>query len=106
MPPLAKFPELPSRSCHAPWPAAITDGHSTLKATYDAACRALNLDESDPIRLRHYEQQIKTTMLSTLQALAACGNPPLPENYIEDVVIHVRELARSMTTALSSSLKL
>jgi hypothetical protein len=27
---LAKFPELPSRPGHAPWPAAITDGHNTL----------------------------------------------------------------------------
>ena len=105
MPPLAKFPELPSRSSHAPWPAAIVDGHNTLKATYDAASRALNLDESDPIRLQHYEKQTKTLMLSTLEALAACGNPSLPEHYIEDIANLVRELAQSMTTALSSSLK-
>ena len=103
--PPAEFPELPSRSCHAPWPAAITDGHNTLKVAYSAASRALNLDESDPIRLRHYETQIKTVMLSTLQALAACEAPPLPERYIEDVANLIRTLAGSMATALDSSLK-
>ena len=103
--PPAEFPELPSRSCHAPWSAAITDGHDTLKAAYGAASRALNLDESDPIRLRHYETQIKTVMLSTLQALAACKAPPLPEHYIEDVANLIRKLAGSMATALDSSLK-
>lgn len=49
MPPSVKFPELPSRSGHAPWPAGITDGHNTLKAAYETASRALNLDESDPV---------------------------------------------------------
>jgi hypothetical protein len=101
----AKFPELPSRSGHAPWPAAITDGHNTLKAYHEAASRALNLDESDPIRLRHYEKQTKTVMLSILQALAACGNPPLPEYYIKGVANLVRQLAHSMSTALGSLLK-
>jgi hypothetical protein len=76
-----------------------------LKASHEAASRALNSDESDPIRLRHYENQTKTVMLSTLQALAACGNPPLPERYIKDVANIVRQLAQSTSTALGSSLK-
>jgi hypothetical protein len=105
MPPPERFPELQSRSGHAPWPASITDGHNTLKVVYEAASRALNLDESDPIRLRHYENQTRTVMLSTLQALAACENPPLPERYIEDAADSIRELAGAMATALDSSLE-
>ena len=103
--PLTEFPELPPRSGHAPWPTGITEGHDTLKATYNAASQALNLDESDPIRLKHYERQTKTVMLPTLQALAASGGPPLPERYIEDVANLVQTLAGLMAAALSSSLK-
>jgi hypothetical protein len=99
------FPDLPARSGHAPWSASITDGHKLLKTAYEAASRALNFDDSDPIRLRHYEKQTKTVMLSTLQALAACDNPPLPERYIEDAANSIRKLASMMGTALDSSLK-
>ena len=76
-----------------------------MKAAYQAASRALNLDESDPIRLRHYDKQIKTVLLSTLQAVATHENPPIPEQYIESIAELVRKLAHSMTTALKSSLK-
>jgi len=99
------FPELPSRSGQAAWPADITDGHLTMKATHKAASQALNLDESNPIRLQHYNKQIKTVMLSTLQALAACKSPPVPERYIEDAANSIRQLAWSTATALKSSLK-
>jgi len=105
MPPPVKFPELPPRSGHAPWSAGITDGHNTLRSAYEAASRALNLDESDPIQLQHHGNQIKTTMLSTLQALAACENPPLPERYVEDTANLIRKLAGLMATALNLSLK-
>ena len=100
-----EFPALPPPSGHVPWPADILDGHMALKTAYDAASRALNLDESDPIRLRHYEKQTKTVILSTLQALAAHERPPLPEDYIEDVANSIRKLAGAMTAALGSSLK-
>jgi len=103
--PLDKFPELLSRPSHAPWSADIIDGHNTLKAAHEAVSRVLNLDESDPIRLRHYEKQIKTVMLSTLQALAAYGNPPLPEHYINDAANSIRQLAGLVAAALNSSLK-
>jgi len=99
------FPELPSRAGPIPWPADVVDGHNALKKTYEATSRVFDLDESDPIRLRHHEKQIKGAMLSTLQALAAHGNPALPEHYIEDIANLVRKLARSMSTALNSSLK-
>jgi len=99
------FPELPSRSSQAPWPADITDGHLAMKATHKAASRALNLDESDPIRLQHYNKQIKTVMLSTLQALAACKSPPVPGHYIKDAANSIQQLAQSTAIALKSSLE-
>ena len=104
-PPPDKFPELPSHPGPAPWPADIIDGHDTLKAVHIAASRALNLDEPDPIRLRHYEKQIKTVMTSTLQALAASENPSLPECYISAVADTIRRLAGLVTVALTSSLE-
>ena len=100
-----EFPDLPSRPRGITWPADIVDGHTTLKAVYGATSRALNLDESDPIQLQHHEKQVKTVMLSTLQALAASEQPPLPEHYIKDVVDVVRKLAGLMTAALNVSLK-
>lgn len=103
--PLDEFPELPSRPGLIPWSADVLDGHNTLATTHKAASRALNLDDSDPIRLRYHEKQIKITMLSTLQALAACENPPLPERYINAAANAVRRLASSIAAALASSLK-
>jgi hypothetical protein len=100
-----EFPVLSSPSGPVPWPADILDGHMTLKVAYNAASRALNLDESDPIRLRHYEKQIKAVMLSTLQALAARKRPSIPEDYIEGVANAIRKLAGAMTATLGSSLK-
>jgi len=103
--PPGMFPELPSRPGPAPWPADIIDGHNTLKAVHKAASQALGLDDSDPIRLRHYEKQVKTTMPSTLQALAACENPSLPECYINAVTNVIRALVGSVALALTSSLR-
>lgn len=99
------FPTLPFPSGHVPWPADILDGHNTLKAAHNAAFRSLNLDESDPIRLRHYEKQIKGVMFSTLRALAECKCPPLPEDYIERVANSIQKLAGAVAAALNSSLK-
>ena len=104
-PPPDKFPDLPLRSGPTPWPAPIVDSHAELKAIHDATSRALNLDESDPIRLRHYEKQIKTAMLSTLQALAASENPSLPERYIKGVANSIERLVDATSDALNSSLK-
>jgi len=98
------FPTLPSFSSHVPWPADILDGHNVLKAVHNAASHSLNLDESDPIRLRHHEKQIKGVMLSTLQALAECECPPLPEDYIESAANSIRKLAGAVGAALNSSL--
>ena len=99
------FPALPSPPGHAPWPADILDGHIALKAVHNATSRSLNLDESDPIRLRHFEKQIKGMMLSTLQALAECEHPSLPEDYINKVANSIRKLAGAITAALNSSLE-
>ena len=100
-----KFPELLPRPGHAPWPADIVDGHSTLKSAHKMVSWSLNLDESDPIHLQHHEKQIKTTMLSTLQALAAHETLPLPEHYINDATNSIQQQARLVGTALASSLE-
>jgi len=76
-----------------------------MKAAHKAASRALNLDESNPIRLGHYNKQIKTIMLSTLQTLAACKSPPVPECYIKDAANSIQWLAQSIAIALKSSLE-
>lgn len=44
-------------------------------------------------------------MLSTLQALAECDHPSLPEDYIGGAANSIRRLARAVAVALSSSLK-
>ena len=104
-PSLDGFPTLPSPSSHTLWSADILDGHVTLKAAHNSASRSLDLDESDPIRLRHHEKQIKGVMLSTLQALAECKHPSLPKDYINGAANSIRKLARAITVALNSSLK-
>ena len=75
------LPPLPLASS-VPWSAEITEAHHGLSAAFSASRRALNLDESDPIRLGHHIKQAETFMTSIVDVLGSQENIPLPSSYI------------------------
>lgn len=104
MPPdaLKLFPELPASPLTAPWPADVLNAHSGLESSYGSARRALNLDESDPIRLRYHLTRASQFMVSMVEVLGLREESPLPTTYIEliagavgNLVIHLRKAFKS-----------
>lgn len=96
------IPPLPPAITH-PWSAEIVQAHRGLASAYGISYRALNLDESDPIRLGHHFKQAETFMSSIVDALAVQANNPLPSEYIEEVQESVNLLADGLRDALGQA---
>ena len=78
----SSFPPLPPAD-EFPWSADVINAHQGLELAYLASQRALELDESDPIRLGHHLKQAETFMGSIIDALSLQSDNPLPDEYIE-----------------------
>ena len=65
--------------------------------------QALNLDESDPIRLGHHLKQAETFMCSIVDALSLQEHNPLPAEYIESLEEAVELLVDGLKDALSQA---
>lgn len=94
-PPPASLPPLVPTD--TPWPAEIVTAHERLTSMFSSARNALNLDESDPIKLRFHLDRASTIMVSIIDALATQNVATLPDQYIislaQDVgslVVHLR----------------
>jgi hypothetical protein len=70
-----------------------------LTSAYLASQRALELDESDPIRLGHHLKQAETFMSSIINALALQPDNPLPDGYIRTIKERVEELVVELRVA-------
>ena len=81
--PLA-LPSLPSAPL-TPWSAEVVEAHHRLATAFLTSRRALNLDESDPIRLGHHLKQAETFMGSIIDVLGSQTNNPFPPGYIGEV---------------------
>jgi hypothetical protein len=81
--PLA-LPSLPP-SPSAPWSADVTEAHRGLSAAFWASRRAVNLDESDPVRLGHHIKQAETFMTTIIDVLGSQTDSPLPSSYIRTI---------------------
>lgn len=93
------LPPLPPAST-LPWSPEIVQAHRGLVSTYMTSYRALNLDESDPIRLGHHLKQGETFMTSIVDVLSTQANNPLPPEYIEEI----RGAVESLTDGLRGAL--
>ena len=96
------LPDLPPTT-GSPWPAEIVQAHHGLHAAFKASRTALNLDESDPIRLGHHLQQVKTFMVSVFEALGRQENNPLPPTYIKQVGDAILGLVSGLQSALTKA---
>lgn len=86
-----------------PWSADIIQAHHGLSSTFGTSYRALNLDESDPIRLGHHLKQAETFMTSIVDALGTQTDNPLPIEYIETTREAVESLVNGLRDALSQA---
>ena len=98
----SSLPPLPA-STTQPWAAEIIQAHHGLSSSFGIAYRALNLDESDPIRLGHHLKQAETFMSSIVNALALQEHNPLPTDYLESLQGAVELLVDGLKDALSQA---
>ena len=96
-----ELPDLPP-STGLPWPAEVIQAHNGLQAGFRVSRTALNLDESNPIRLGHHLQQVKMVMVPVLEALAR-QTSNLPLAYVTGVTEAVFALFEGLQSALAES---
>jgi hypothetical protein len=100
------YPEIPPSlsplpaASTLPWSPEIVQAHRGLVSTYMTSYRALNLDESDPIRLGHHLKQGETFMTSIINVLSTQTTNPLPPEYIEKIGGAVESLVSGLRSAL------
>lgn len=97
--PLA-LPPLPPATT-LPWSAEVVQAHRGLVSAFGISYRALNLDESDAIRLGHHVKQAKTFMTSIVDVFDAQTHNPLPTDYIKTLRRAVELLIDGLQVALS-----
>ena len=98
----SSLPPLPV-STTQPWSANIIQAHRGLTSSFGISYRALNLDESDPIRLGHHLKQAETFMCSIVDALSLQEHNPLPVEYIGSLEEAVELLVDGLKDALSQA---
>jgi hypothetical protein len=96
------LPDLP-RATDIPWSAEIVEAHRGLTSAFRTSRAALNLDESDPIRLGHHLKQAETFMVSIVEALSNQTVNPLPQEYIEAASSTVSSLVVGLRLALTEA---
>ena len=87
----------------APWPAEIIEAHRGLSSAFRTSRAALNLDESDPIRLKHHVKQAETFMVSIVEVLSHQTANPLPQEYIETLSEMVSSLVVGLQLVLTEA---
>ena len=96
------LPTLPT-STSTPWSADVIQAHCRLASAFGIAYRALNLDESDPIRLGHHLKQAETFMTSIIDVFENITDNPLPPTYVETIRRAVESLVSGLRDALDQA---
>jgi hypothetical protein len=103
-PPLSEsLPLLPQPPIDHPWSADIVTAHNELRASFDSARRALNLDESDPIRLRYHLNRASSFMVDVIGALGLREVDPLPSSHLNSLAIAVGSLVVRLRGTLADA---
>jgi hypothetical protein len=79
-PPPASLPPLPLAANNTPWLAEVVTAHEQLISIFNSARHALNLDESDPVKLRFHLDRASTVMVPVIEALVSQST--LPDEHI------------------------
>jgi hypothetical protein len=86
------LPSLPEPPTDHPWSADVITAYQELNASFDSARRALNLDESDPIRLRYHLDRASGFMVNIVDALGTREVNPLPSSHLRSLAVAVGSL--------------
>jgi hypothetical protein len=86
------LPTLPPEIGHRPWSANVCEAHRRLVSFFNSARSALNVDESDPIRLKFHLDRAVNVMVPIINALGQRHDDPLPVYYIQSLVSAVGAL--------------
>jgi hypothetical protein len=97
-----RLPPLPETT-DVSWSADIQALHNRLSDFFDSSRRALNLDESDPIRVRTHLDRASNTMVSIVEALGLRTEDPLPNEYIHSVALATGSLVMHLRHAMETS---
>jgi hypothetical protein len=73
-------------------------------SAFETSYRALNLDESDPVRLGHHLKQAETFMTSIVDVFGTQTNDPLPPEYIANIRTAVEALVEGLRDALNQAI--
>lgn len=102
-PPIPKhLPDIPPY-IESPWSAEVVQAYRGLQAGFRVSRAALNLDESDPIRLGHQLHQARNIMLPVVEALGRQTSNPLPPGFIREIHEAITILIDSLHVALNES---
>jgi hypothetical protein len=100
-PPPASLPPLPLVANNTPWPAEVVTAHEQLISTFNSARHALNLDESDPVKLRFHLDRASTIMVSVIEALVSQST--LPDEHIVSLAQGVGSLVVYLRNTLEGA---
>lgn len=98
------LPSLP-HAITTPWSAQIIEAHNGLTSAFRSSQAALNLDESNPIRLGHHLKQAETFMVSIVEVLGhqTANTNTLPQEYIKAISSAVSSLVLRLRSALTEA---
>lgn len=103
-PPPISLPPLPPAANDTPWPAETVTAHVQLTSAFNSARNALNLDESDPIKLRFHLDRASTFMVSIIDALATAQDQSLlPDGHIVSLAQGVGSLVVYLRNTLDGA---
>jgi hypothetical protein len=97
------FPILPPVAGDAGWPSDLIQAHERLNNLFESARGALNLDESDAIRLTYHLDKAETVARPIVVALQSNDRSNLPSDYIASVAALISSLEHHLQTALANS---
>ena len=87
-----RLPSLPQAPADNPWSADIIAAYEGLNTSFNSARRALDLDESDPIRLRYHLDRASGFMVNVVEALGVREVNPLPSSHLSSLATAVGSL--------------
>jgi hypothetical protein len=103
MEPPEHFPALPSAAANMHWSANIVEAHRTLTSIFNSARASLNLDESDPTRVRFHLTRIVNEVYPILEAVSLQEDEPLSPDLVRSMVLAFSLLFIRLQSALENS---
>jgi hypothetical protein len=97
------FPTLPPPVEGMHWSAEIVQGHRMLANAFNTSRDSINLDISDPTRLRFHLDHITNNAIPVLEAMSIREDELLPANFVLTMAITTALLVTHLQRALKSS---